>query len=92
MLYLRSQGQLDLYQVYSTGRIMMLKILQMKLLAALPVHLGTVGITVRIAATGSYVVRNVYRFLVGKPERKIPVGRTRRRWEDNIKMDLQEVG
>ena len=30
--------------------------------------------------------------LVGKPEGKRPVGRPRRRWEDNIKMDLQEVG
>jgi hypothetical protein len=34
----------------------------------------------------------VYRVLVGKPEGKIPLGRLRRRWEDNIKMDLQEVG
>jgi len=33
----------------------------------------------------------VYRVLVGKPEGKRPLGRTRRRWEDNIKMDLQEV-
>ena len=32
------------------------------------------------------------RFLVGKPEGKRPLGRPRRRWEDNIKMDLQEVG
>ena len=30
--------------------------------------------------------------LMGKPERKRPLGRPRRRWEDNIKMDLQEVG
>ena len=30
--------------------------------------------------------------LVGKPERKRPLGRPRRRWEDNIKMDIQEVG
>ena len=30
--------------------------------------------------------------LVGKPEGKIPLGRPRRRWEDNIKMDLQEMG
>ena len=30
--------------------------------------------------------------LVGKPEGKKPLGRPRRRWEDNIKMDLQEVG
>jgi hypothetical protein len=35
--------------------------------------------------------RGVYRVLVGKPERKRPLGRPRRRWEDNIKMDLQEV-
>jgi len=36
--------------------------------------------------------RGVYRVLVGKPERKRPPGRPRRRWENNIKMDLQEVG
>jgi len=36
--------------------------------------------------------RGVYRVLVGKPERKRPLGRPRHRWEDNIKMDLQEVG
>jgi len=34
----------------------------------------------------------VYRVLVGKREGKRPIGRPRRRWEDNIKMDLQEVG
>jgi hypothetical protein len=34
----------------------------------------------------------VYRVPVGKPEGKRPLGRPRRRWEDNIKMDLQEVG
>jgi hypothetical protein len=34
----------------------------------------------------------VYRVLVGKPERKRPLGRPRHIWEDNIKMDLQEVG
>jgi len=34
--------------------------------------------------------RGVYRVLVGKPEGKRPLGRPRRRWEDNIKMDLQE--
>ena len=36
--------------------------------------------------------KDVYRVLVGKPEGKRPLGRPRRRWEDNIKMDLQEVG
>jgi len=35
--------------------------------------------------------RGVYRVLVGKPAGKRPLGRPRRRWEDNIKMDLQEV-
>jgi hypothetical protein len=35
--------------------------------------------------------RGVYRVLVGKPEGKRPLRRPRRRWEDNIKMDLQEV-
>jgi hypothetical protein len=35
--------------------------------------------------------RGVYRVLVGKPEVKSPLGRPRRRWEDNIRMDLQEV-
>ena len=38
------------------------------------------------------VSRNAYRVLVGKPEGKRPLGRPRRRWEDNIKMDLREVG
>jgi hypothetical protein len=36
--------------------------------------------------------RNSYRILVGKPEGKRPLGRPRRRWVDNIKMDLREVG
>ena len=36
--------------------------------------------------------RGVHRVLVGRPEGKRPLGRLRRRWEDNIKMDLQEVG
>jgi hypothetical protein len=35
--------------------------------------------------------RGVHRVLVGKPEGKKPLGRPRRRWEDNIKMDVQEV-
>jgi len=35
--------------------------------------------------------RGVYRVLVGKPEGKRPLGRSRRRWVDNIRMDLQEV-
>jgi len=35
---------------------------------------------------------DVYRVLVGKPEGKRSIGKTRRRWEDNIKIDLQGVG
>jgi len=35
--------------------------------------------------------RGVYRILVGKPEGRKPLGRPRRKWEDNIKMDLQKV-
>jgi len=36
--------------------------------------------------------RDVYRILVGKLQGKRPLGRSRRRWENNIKMDLQEIG
>ena len=36
--------------------------------------------------------REVYRYLVGKPEGKRPLGRPRRRWVDNVRMNLQEVG
>jgi hypothetical protein len=36
--------------------------------------------------------RDAYRILVGRPERRRPLGKPRRRWEENIKMDLQEVG
>jgi hypothetical protein len=36
--------------------------------------------------------RNVYRVLMGKPEGKIPLGRPRHRWVDNIQMDLREKG
>jgi hypothetical protein len=37
-------------------------------------------------------MRNAYRILVGKPEGKRPLGRSRRRWVDNIKMGLREIG
>jgi hypothetical protein len=37
-------------------------------------------------------MRGVYRFLVRKPLERRPLGRPRRRWEDNIQMDFQEVG
>ena len=43
-----------------------------------------------VARMGEEIV--VHRVLVGKPEGKRPLRRPRRRWEDNIKMDLQEVG
>jgi hypothetical protein len=36
--------------------------------------------------------RGVYRVLVGRPECKRPLGRTKRRWEDNIEMDFREIG
>jgi hypothetical protein len=37
-------------------------------------------------------MRNAYKILVAKPDRKIPLGRPRRRWKDNIRMDLREIG
>jgi hypothetical protein len=44
-------------------------------------------------ACGAYgEERGVHRALVGKPEEKTPLGRPRRRWEDNNKMDFQKVG
>jgi len=36
--------------------------------------------------------RGVYRVLIGRPEGKRPLGRPRRRWQDNIKLDLREIG
>ena len=53
------------------------------------IKLRRMGWAEHVALTGKR--KGVYRVLVGKPERKRPVGRPRRRWEDNIKMDLQEV-
>ena len=52
---------------------------------------------VDVIADGRIVARTeegggVHKVLVGKPEGKRPLGRPRRRWEDNIRMDLQEVG
>jgi hypothetical protein len=37
-------------------------------------------------------VRGAYKILVGRSERRRPLGRSRRRWEDNIKMDFREIG
>ena len=45
-----------------------------------------------IRLLGYWEGRGVHRVLVGKPEGKRPLGRPRRRWEDNIKIDLQEMG
>jgi hypothetical protein len=44
----------------------------------------------RVAGMGEEL--NAYRILVGKPEGKKPLGRLRRMWVDNIKMDLREIG
>ena len=46
--------------------------------------------TGHVARMGEDIV--VHRVLVGKPEGKMPLGKPRRRWEDNIKMDLHKVG
>jgi hypothetical protein len=43
-------------------------------------------------ATASWKEEDSYRILVRKPEEKRPLGRPRRRWVDNIKMDLREIG
>ena len=43
-------------------------------------------------ACGTYGERGVHKVSVGKPEGKRPLGRPRRRWEDSIQMDLEEVG
>jgi hypothetical protein len=45
---------------------------------------------VHVARMGE--VRSAYNILVERPERRRPLGRPRRRWEDNIKMDLREIG
>jgi hypothetical protein len=52
-----------------------------------PRKMGWAGYVARMAEK-----MNVYRLLVGKPEGKRPQGRPRRRWIDNIKMDLLEIG
>ena len=57
---------------------------------ALPTHLRLSSIL--ILPFQLHEGREVFRVLVGKPEGKRPLRRPRRRWEDNIKIDLQEVG
>jgi len=49
-------------------------------------------VELRIFLLLNVVLHEVSRVFVGKPEGKTPLGRPRRRWEDNIKMELQEVG
>jgi hypothetical protein len=44
------------------------------------------------ACSTNWAKRNTYRVWVGKTERKRPLGRPRRMWVDNIKMDLREIG
>ena len=65
-------------------------------------HLSSMSVLVRVVKSRrmrwaghvarTWEERGVHRVLVGKPEGKRPLGRPRRRWEGNIKMDLQEVG
>ena len=50
------------------------------------------GISLGVHVARNVEVRGAYRVLVGKPEGKRPLGKPRRRWVDNIRMDLQEVG
>jgi hypothetical protein len=45
-----------------------------------------------VHVAGMCKMRNGYKILVGKPERNRPLGRLGRRWEDNIRMDLREIG
>ena len=61
--------------------------LQLTTMSNIKWNLRSVGHVARIGEK-----RDVYSVLVGKPEGKRPLGGPRRRWEDNIKMDLQEVG
>ena len=49
--------------------------------------MGWVGYVARIGA-----LRGEYRVLVGRPDEKIPLGRPRSRWKDNVKIDIEEVG
>ena len=55
-------------------------------------HWGDLGVDGWIILGWICGERGVYRVLVGKPEGRRPLGRPRRRWVDNIRMDLQEVG
>jgi hypothetical protein len=67
----------NLYSLPSTSILRMMKSWRMRLVE----HVERLG-----------AKRNSYRILVGKPEGKRPLRKRRRRWEDNIKMDLREMG
>jgi hypothetical protein len=68
----------ELHNLYSSSNIIrMIKSKRMRWAG----HVARIGET-----------RNTYRILVGKPEGKRPPGKPRRRWVDNIKMDLREIG
>jgi hypothetical protein len=66
----------ELHNLYSSPNIRVIKLRRMRW-------------TGHVARMGKR--RNVYTVLVGRPEGKIPLGRPRRRWEYNIKMDLREI-
>jgi hypothetical protein len=68
----------ELHSLYSSPNIVRLIKLR---------RLRWVGPVARLVKGGG-----IYRVLLGKPEGKRPLGRPRRRWEDNIKMDLREIG
>jgi hypothetical protein len=53
---------------------------------------ASASINMRIFFFGYVLYCIIFRILVGKPEGKRPLGRPRRRWVDNIKMDLREIG
>jgi len=85
----------DLWRDELTGEWKKLHNEELRVLYSLPnivrvVKSRTIGWAGHVARMGKG--RSVHRFLVGKPEGKRPLGRPRRRWEDNIKMDFQEVG
>jgi hypothetical protein len=67
----------ELYNLYSSPNIMVIKSRSMRWAG----HVARMG-----------EGRGVYRVLIGRPEGKRPLGRPRRRWIDNIKMDLREIG
>jgi hypothetical protein len=70
--------ELELYAVYSSPNI--IRVMKSR-------RLRWAGHVARIGER-----RGAHRALVGKPEGRRPLGRPRRRWEDNIQMDLREVG